>query len=493
MRLFRNAWFQYAVMVVGLAAVASAVSSILEQRAKNLRDMEDRGFYTSPVTAGKVSGPNVILIVSDATRRDAMSPYGVEPDDRTPNIARLARDGVVFDAAYSAASFSGPSYASLLTGRYPPRHGVFDHPKTLPGQNRTLLEVASDAGYYTLHLTQHPYLSTKWHYDQGADHYRRSDPDVLVDDLTSWIADNPGVPFVAFIVLTIPHYPYGLRHRDDLFGGLSLRDRVLSGLAEPLQLMFDFDATGLSQAYVRAQRESYLREVTGSDAEVGKIAEAVRSAGIERNTVVLVTADHGEAFGEHGFYFCHDPVIYGPVTRVPLIAMWPGRLRPGRIEQPVSLVDVMPTLVEWIGGEIGAPVDGRSLVAKLERGVDLPERTLFSFSRKFSRASRERFPVLAEQYRLDGYRGCPFQGVRGRWDVVVRPLPEGFACQVFDRASDPLDLDDLWPDHGDDAEVQRIVDEVKAYRAWFLSRAIPDEKPLTEEQRKALRALGYLE
>jgi arylsulfatase A-like enzyme len=480
-------------MAAGLVAVAMAANTILEQLERPPQRAKEVESYTTRMPeTGESPGPDVVVIVIDATRRDALSPYGGVADDRTPNIARLAREGVVFDACYSAAAFSGPSYASLLTGRYPPGHGVFNHPNVLPADNRTLLEIAADAGYYTLHLVQHPYLRQQWQYDQGAVHYRYDHDHVLVDGLTSWIADNPGVPYVAFLVVTTPHYPYGLdkKQQSDLFDGLSLWERFLHNVSEPKQRMFDFGATRLSNAYVEAQRESYQREVDGVDRLIGRVLDGVRDAG--RDTVVFLTADHGEAFGEHGHHFGHDVVVHAPVTGVPLIVSWPGQWSPRRIDAPVSLVDVLPTIVDVLDDDGDDGFDGRSLVELLE-GRELPERAVFSYNRVFSKKVRNTYPPLLEVYQLDGYAGCSFLGARGKWDVVLRPVTTGFEYELFERAHDPLHLANLWSGSDVDPEVRQLVAEIHAYRDGFLEKATPTEGPLTKRQRKQLEALGYVE
>jgi hypothetical protein len=159
----------------------------------------------------------------------------------------------------------------------------------------------------------------------------------------------------------------------------------------------------------------------------------------------------------------------------------------------VSLVDVLPTITEWIGGDAGDGFDGRSLAGRLERGERLMERTLFSYSRAFSRKAKAAHPVLREAFPQDGYRGSAILGVRGRWDVVLRPAERGVEYQVFDRFSDPLHLDDLWPIHGGDPDVQSLVEEINEYRERFVSRAEAVDKPVTDEQREGLRALGYVE
>jgi hypothetical protein len=472
-----------------LSMVAVAVLGVRER----LRDTEG---YVMPVTSTHAAlGPNVVLVVLDSTRRDAVSPYGAVDEEVTPNIARLAEHGVVFDAAYSAASFSGPAYASLLTGRYPPAHGVLDHPAVLAGDNRTLLEAAASAGYYTLHVTEHSFLRDNWNFDQGASLYRFSEnPDALSDLVEWWIETHPKVPFVAVIVFMGAHYPYGLEDdRQELWGGLSERDRHLHQNTDTHGRQYAYAATGLSDAYAAAQWLSYLAEVQRADRRLGRIVDALERSGLAEETVVIVTADHGEAFGEHGFYFCHDPVVYGPVSRVPLIVSWPGRLPAIRVTSAVSLVDLVPTVAEWIGDEVGGEVDGVSWMRAIRGEETSDKRPVFCFSRPFGEGARDRFPLIAELTGRPGYAGSAFLGAVGRWDLVLRPLQQGFAAELFDRVNDPLHRVDVWPEHATEPEVARLNSLVRAYRDQLLAAAGSATEPLSDRQRDELRRLGYIE
>jgi arylsulfatase A-like enzyme len=435
----------------------------------------------------------VLIVVSDATRRDALSPYGGELAAHTPNVARIAERGVVFDACYSAANFSGPSYATLLTGRYPVGHGVFDHPNVLPGDNRTLHEVAADREYYSLHFTQHGYLQRRWNYDQGCSYYRFCGNDeFLANKLVRWIERYPDVPFVAFVVIFTPHFPYGLDDNPNgLLDGLSERDRELRRAAGSQRTKYDLRSTGLSPEYVAAQRAAYLLEVERADGLVGRIVDALERVGRLTNTAIVITADHGEAFGEHGFHFCHDPDVYAPVSRVPLIISWPGRFVPGRVSSVVSLVDVMPTVAEWIGGDAGADVDGSSLTPLLEGREETEPRTALCHSRPLWERG-DKHPPLRERYQRPSFAGSSLLAARGPWDVVVQPMAEGMRTELFDRAADPDHLNDLWAEHGDDPEVQLLLTDLLDYRLRLVDAATATATDLTEEQREALRALGYL-
>ncbi len=448
--------------------------------------------HERPVALGARDGrPSILIVVLDAARRDALSPYGGEAAAATPTISRLAERGVVFDACYAAASFSGPSYASLLTGRYPVRHGVYDHPSVLPEGNRTIHEVAAGHGYATLHFTQHAFLRARWNYDQGASTYRFcGNGEFLTGKLVRWIERNPEVPFVAFVALYAPHFPYGLDDDPEgLLGGLSPRDRTLHRTVEAERAQHDLGRTGLSRAYVAAQRAAYLLKVEGADRTLGRIVEALEHTGRMTDTAVVVTADHGETFGEHGFHFSHDAEVHGEVAHVPLIISWPDRFDAGRVSEVVSLVDVMPTVAEWVGEGADLDVDGLTLTPLLEGRYAEP-RTALCYSRPLHRHGAL-YPLLRQRYQRPGLAGSSLLAARGRWDVVLQPLAEGFRCELFDRESDPLHLIDVWPTHGEDPEVQRLLAELASYRSRLVAAA-EAAAPLTPEQREALRELGYL-
>jgi hypothetical protein len=270
-----------------------------------------------------------------------------------------------------------------------------------------------------------------------------------------------------------------------------MKDRVLARTVSKRALKYDFAATGLSDDFVATQRENYQLEVDIADQLLGRVMKAVERTGRRGNTVIIVTADHGEAFGEHGLYFIHDALVYGPVSRVPLIVSWPGAVNPGRVTSTVSLIDLLPTIAEWIGGTLEGDVDGRSLVPLLEGGSSEEDRTVICYSRPRFEDGKE-FPVLGARYHLPGFSGSSLLGARGRWDIVLQPLASGFAVEVFDRVVDPLHLKDLGSEHAEDTEVQEVVAELHDYRNRLLAATL-EESELSEEQLQGLRELGYIE
>ncbi len=439
---------------------------------------------------------SVLVIVLDTTRKDALSPYNHDPSAKSPRIQRLADGGVVFEACSSAAAFSGPSYASLLTGCYPPTHGVFDHPNVLADENQLLMEMAQASGLYTVFLTQHSYLRKRWNYEQGAQYYRYGpDDEYLTDELTHWIEKNEGVAFMGFIALTTPHWPY-----DVAVTKKGVRDRIpdedweLHQSTSDYEKMFALTQSGFSDGYAKSQRELYQEEIKRTDRLVGEILDALERTGRREKTMVILTADHGEGFGEHGYYFAHDPEVYGAVSSVPLIVSLPGRLKPSRVEEPVSLIDIFPTIMEEIGVASGFQAEGRSLMPLLrgETDSDLEPRSVFCYSRPLME-DRQHFESLSRLYELPGFAGSSFLGSHGKWDLVVRPTTGGLDWELFDRKADPLHLVNVRSKVPRE-EVAILLEDIKRYRQRFLEKSIDQNVDnLSDEQREALIELGYLE
>ncbi|MFQ5750033.1 MAG: sulfatase [Planctomycetota bacterium] len=442
--------------------------------------------------AARTTGPNVLIVVLDATRRDALSPYA-GAGRNTPAAKALARQGIVFDSCFSAATFSGPSYASLLTGTWPATHGVLDHPEILGPENRTLLEVARETGYYTLFFTQHRYLRDRWGYPQGALFYRyHPDAGVLESELEGWIRAHPGRPFFAFLALTDPHWPYqGGPAGEEARARLPARDQELLASSSPYDMKYGLEETGLSPQFAPTLRRLYQGEVEHDDHLVQRLLQSLEKTGRRQNTIVVYTADHGETFGEHGFYFVHDCEIHAEVSQVPLIVSWPSRLHPGRVGTPVSLTDVYPSIAKWIGGDPGSLVEGRPLPLRDQAGSH--SRIPVCFTRPLQ-TDRAGYRTIRERYPRKGPEGSSFMAAGDRWSLVLRPAVKGMAWEAFDRLKDPLQKKNLWAEARNQPEILALKDRLEAFLTRYLeaSRKKPASQP-SPEQKKELEELGYLE
>jgi arylsulfatase A-like enzyme/Tfp pilus assembly protein PilF len=299
---------------------------------------------------------SVLLVTLDSTRADALGAYGARAG-LTPNLDRLAVEGVVFENAHTVAPLTAVAHASILSGLYPPRHGVRDDGLgALPRSAETLAERARDAGFQTAAFPGSVVLDEGFGFEQGFEHYtpparlflQRSPglPERNASDTADlalqWLgARDRGRPFFLWVHLRDPHLPY-----------------------EPPD-----------EFRTRAGDDAYRGEIAAADRALGRILDALAQEDALDDALVIAVADHGEAFDEH-MERGHGALCYEPTLRVPLIARFPGKKRAGRrSSDPVSVVDVHPTVLEALAIELDdgeeEDLDGLSLFDEIdaERGV----------------------------------------------------------------------------------------------------------------------------
>jgi choline-sulfatase len=289
-------------------------------------------------TTAPPTGPSVVLITLDTTRADRMSAYGGADAAETPSFDAVAASGALFLRAVSSAPLTIPSHSTMMTGRFPPSHGVRDNGNhVLPASAVTLAERFQAAGYATAAFTSAFPTSRRWGFDQGFDVFSdamRRDPSVqdwrderpggeVVDEAVAWLTATPG-PVFLWVHLFDAHWPYAP--------------------SEPFRS--------------RYAGRPYEGEIAYADAQVGRLVDALRGRG---DTVTAITADHGEGLGEggeatHGFLL-HDATLW-----VPLALSGPGVPQGLRVEAPVSHVDLAPTLLRLAGLSVHAEVQGRDLL-----------------------------------------------------------------------------------------------------------------------------------
>ncbi len=289
--------------------------------------------------------PNVLLITLDTLRADALGSYGAQVPS-SPNLDALAQDSVRFTRAYTVTPLTIPAHSSIMTGMFPPRHGVRDNGDFFLSEGAiTLAERLKVAGYRTMASVGAEVTSHHWGFSQGFDAYfddmggpegdeqnrwrveRRGD--AVVDDALSWLEQNGTgeQPFFAWVHLFDVHHPYEA--------------------PEPFASQFP--------------RRPYLAEVAWTDSQVGRLLAWLQDKAQMDRTAVLVMADHGEGLGSHGESF-HGVLLYNATTHIPMIVRPPGGLEAAaRVSFPVSLVDVAPTVMGLAGLPPGERLDGMDL------------------------------------------------------------------------------------------------------------------------------------
>ena len=443
---------------------------------------------------------NVLLVMADQLAAGWLPAYG-HSAVHAPNLTALAEGASVFESAYCPAPLCAPSRAGLLSARLPSRTGVFDNAAEMPAALPTITHQLRARGYYTG-------LVGKMHFvgpDQLHGFEERLTPDIYPGDL-DWTPDwrlpageqldwyhtmesvlEPGVsvasmqqdydeevafravrklfdlaredvqrPFFLVVSFSNPHDPWELRpHYWDLYDRETIElpavPKVPLEDADPhsrrLREMCGVDAVDLSADQLRAARHGYYAAISYLDERVGEVLAALRDARLDDDTIVVFTADHGEMLGERGLWYKMS--FFEQSARVPLVVLVPGGGGARRIPEPVSLLDLAPTLIELAGAswpdEHLADIDGTSLA-----GLVTGER------------ARRPGAVLSE-YLAEGVNAPAVMVRRGRHKLIVCP---GDPDQLYDVVADPAELVNLASDPAHGETISELRDEVR--RRWDL-------------------------
>jgi arylsulfatase len=314
--------------------------------------------------------PDIVLITLDAARADRFSCYGYERPT-TPSIDRLAAESLVFRRVFALAPFTLCSVPTMVTGLSFLDHGVVAHGDRLSAEATTLAEHLKGAGYRTACVSASPNNSRALGTDQGYDDFietwqvvprpRSTDPFLLSRLALEWLAADDGTaPIHLQLHYVPPHAPYAPAPEFDLFTDPAYQGRLDGGHGSINAL----DSGALlprpdELAHVSALYDGNLR--TG-DAAVAQVLEALAQRPRWRDTVVLVTADHGEAFLEHG-RMSHNSTVYEEMLHVPFVLRLPEGRRPeADLERLGSLADIVPTLLATAGLAAGDGLDGVDLL-----------------------------------------------------------------------------------------------------------------------------------
>ncbi|MFX3631455.1 MAG: sulfatase [Candidatus Pristimantibacillus sp.] len=324
--------------------------------------------------------PNILLFGIDSLRRDHMSAYGYSRLT-TPHLDKLATQGVLFEKHFSPGIPTTPAYASMLTGMdvFGTDVVALRHEGPLGGHVKTLAEVLTENGYNTtcVGFTGNPssrgfqtYLDYEsWVPDEsGRTPKAQNLNDIAIPELERLAAEDK--PFLLFLRHMDPHSPYlPPAPYERMFYGKNEKDSANNSM-EPVynfkpfaEFLKSWIPEGVTDAaYVTAQ---YDGAVAYMDACIQSIFEKLSALGLEEETIIVITSDHGETLYEHDCYFDHHG-LYDCTLVVPLIIKYPGRLPAGTRVEDVSVIsDIMPTLLELIGVDSGITFDGHSLMERL--------------------------------------------------------------------------------------------------------------------------------
>lgn len=417
------------------------------------------------------------MLLVDCLRADHVGAYGATRP-ATPNLDRLARDGVVFDRAFAVASWTRPSVPSILTGLYPSEHGLAEFEQEADGAKgnalapavETVAEGLRAGGYATALIGEQYQLSRQFGMDQGFDLFENNVGNAAKIDaeLERWLAERPGQPFFAYLHYLDIHWPYcpppgtagtfddGTSQIDFCKGWRRLRERIRTGEQK------------LSPADVRAMQARYDEELLALDRHVGELFAALAASGRWDETLVVVLSDHGEEFLERG-NTGHGQSLFDELTHTPLIVKPPKSWRvPGgrRVEGLLETRSVAPTLLDSAGLRIPSGVSAPSLLPWILDRSPTPAPAEF---------------VVAESNGLWAVR-------TNDWKLVLEPRAK--KIELFDLGADPGERHDLAASRPEQREAMQAL--LRRWRAGLKPVTPAAARTLDKETEEGLRALGYL-
>jgi arylsulfatase A-like enzyme len=427
---------------------------------------------------GEDQRPSVVMVVGDTLRADKLSCMG-GPEGLTPYLDRIAAQGVRFDQARSHAPWTLPSTASMLTSLHPEEHGAggrLGRFTKLDAEVQTVVKTFRDQGYRTHAIVNVLFLDPERFgvtrdFETVDQQVFETNVDVRAADATTraaldWIeANGDDGPFFLLVHYFDPHCVYapprafrerwaepGDREGEWTFGTRPQMVAIREGELSP------------AAATIRRAEALYNGEVSYLDAQIGRLDDGLAARGERDDLVLVVTADHGEEFLEHGG-FEHGHTLYDELVRVPMVIRAPGQLAPAVVETPVRHIDLAPTLCELCDLPLPEQFLGRSLVSLAGGEAGAPRPTL-AHGNMWARPQTS--------------------WTSGGWKLIVR---DGVAPELYEVAADPAEQRDLAGSRPE--ELARLQAELEAVERGMGALKRGEEASLDPRTREVLNGLGY--
>ncbi len=414
--------------------------------------------------------PNVLLVSIDALRADRLSAYGYSRPT-SPFLAELGASGTVFEHAFVNTHGTTPSHTTMLSGLHQGTHGVGLEgtrggvvPSPIPAAVELLPEILRAAGYATIGVTDGGNVGRQFGFARGFDVFddrgggMRRTGSRLEMALARARQARPRAPVFVFFHTYAVHSPYDpapeFRRR------LGIADAVPAAATRFLRAHVD-DAAGVGDSRLAEISALYDAEIREADEELRLLLERLRGSGVLDRCLVLVTSDHGEEFGEHGGLL-HRGLLYDELLRVPLLVAGPGVPAGRRDARLVSTVDIVPTILTYLGLPVGSSLQGKSFL-----GGDGAPRA----ERVFAQYGASSFAIRTPQ-----------------WKLIASSSGK---LELYDLARDPGERRNLAAVDG--AARDQLLGQLREWRAG--QRPVPQTAPelaLDPEEIERLRALGYL-
>lgn len=455
-------------------------------------------------------GPNVIVYLLDSLRADHVGIYGAK-NETTPAIDRLAHEGAWFSHCSSQASWTQPSVPSILTSLYPPEHGSIDDGIKVSEGVVTLAEQFRMSGYLTAGFLGNSKTGVASGLDQGYDQlferpavigtpetlnrtaevdYSKQSGEKINRRLIPWLEKNVDRRFMLYVHSMDPHLPYLPPPPYDTMFATGYRGPV-DGSNGKWDRQSGFWAARTPEEIAHVM-SLYDGDIRCNDDAIGELLAAIERLGLSRDTIIIIVADHGDEFHEHG-WFGHGQSLYEELLHVPLVVHWPGAIAPGqRIDLPIQTIDIYPTLCALAGLPPVEDVRGRDRAAMLARvdtaaggpaGNGSPQNPGAS-----TQAPSAAEPLFAWRYPREGEEEVSV--FDGQYKLIRRPVSGDL---LFDLLADPGETTNLARSSVD--RVDRLDQEIESWwagRSRIVSGSDSTGIEIDQERMKWLEALGYV-
>ncbi|MFT5287491.1 MAG: arylsulfatase A-like enzyme [Planctomycetota bacterium] len=429
--------------------------------------------------------PNLILISLDTMRADRLSHYGLIDRKTTPVLDRLAEQSAVFSDVLATSTVTGPSHLSMFTGQYPERHGLLENGERVE-PHETLASRLAQAGWLTAGFTGGGYLRESFGLAYGFETYRaKGGPlaqfkrtfETSMPHALEWLKSRPDGPFFLFLHGYDPHCPYeatpeGLRH----FNAPTAGPFDPTGMCGEEHFLPLVQADDFDEADHEYLIDLYDALVYSADASLKPLIFFLRKSGLLDKSILVFTSDHGEGLGEHG-WIGHGR-LWDEQARVPLFIRFPDGKYAGDFDQPVSLVDLLPTLLDALGLEQSSGTQGHNLMPIIRSGSDEALK-------------------LDDRLRIVSFKKERAVQFGNRWKLGFEDGPNGLINrQLFDLREDPNELRNL---KENELGAALFEEELLRYKTWQLEQSKTDARyrilvgvhELDAELSAELDALGY--
>ncbi|MFH1539190.1 MAG: sulfatase [bacterium] len=454
--------------------------------------------------------PNVVIVTIDTLSANYAHIYGY-PMRNTPNLEKLAGEGVRFDRMLCQVPSTGPSHATIMTGLFPRVHGVLSNGHVLAPEFNTLAEILREKGYTTAQFVNFFGCGVQTGLHQGFDvAYLRDENQSPVQTLATgpavfsagkrawqklqrvrfkanpseenfrvfeeWFSKKKREPYFLWYHTYIPHVPYD--PPPDVRAALGIESSDRLGSRESTAIFRE--QRELPPGRVAEIRELYAGEIAHADRMAARLAGRLREAGQLDRTLLIVASDHGEAVYEHQKFIGHTRQLYGSIAHVPCVIRFPaGKFAGGRIGTTTRLADLMPTVLDALGLQAPGKLDGESLMPLINGDAA-------GYAARERAAIIETFPPEGGSHKISA--------IQGRWQYIFdfgKPRRE----ELFDMEADPFAERNIIGDEKNGRVLESLKESIAEWNAAYplpTAQLAAGAAKLDKKTRKILKDLGYI-